>query len=398
MSKFILIVTTFNNHFSFFARMKRAMNKLDYEPIFLTNKHSIFLEAEKEGLSIYKIHKGSKLSSEIDISEAFEIAKGDLSFSNGKTLLSNVCSVIESLNVKYNFEYIFLWGGVRLIEYVASQEAIRYGIKTVFFELGNFPGKIFVDPKGTNAKSLLAKKNVLINSPDMQPYELWKGEYLNKSLASHKVPQSSSVASIDVKKNILDLIGFKLKGYSQNEPILRLDKLKNKLMRRFWKFNYDEVDFKNSDYVFYPMQVSDDAQLILNSDVDNSGALVEISEYAKKNNLEFLVKPHPAEVDFGYVKKIEKLKSELGFKFVSYNTIELIMNAKKVFTINSTVGLQALILEKEIQCFGKALYKDFNTNQLAAYVTDYLIDMDFWGNGEITTENISFILKRAELQ
>ena len=398
MSKTILIIATFNNQFDFFSRLVNPLKQLGFKVVFLTNKYSIYKKILRKGYRVFKLRKGSS-QREFDVSKVFELVSGELSYKNSKELYSLVYSKIEKMYDKFNFDLIVTWGGVRLIEAAANKFADDKNVKKLCFELGNFPNKLFADPLGTNANSILTlNKDLLLDfKVDEQKYDGWRKAYLEKSLVSHYVPQSSSVGKIDIKKNLFNLIGYKFLRFAKNRPVLTLERIKNKLFQQVGKLNFDEVDLDNDKFMFYPMQVSDDAQLILNSEVDNLKALELASKEAKANGMELFVKPHPGEVKFEFIKKAESLKKELNFKFIDGNTIEILMKAQKVFTINSTVGLQAMVLEKDLQCFGRAFYKDFTQRHLKSYITNYLFDINFWGNEKIEVSQVETLLQRAEL-
>lgn len=397
--KKILVITTFNNHFHFFRRLQNVLKQFQYEMHFLTNKYSIIREAGEDDLIIEPFEKDVATSNEIEVENSFEVAANFID----KKLAVNIANVVwkklETCYAKFDYDYIFMWGGVRLIENTASEFASRNNIKTLFFELGNFPNKIFVDPKGTNARSFLAvDSTVLLSLPyDISSFNNWKNNYIQESLKQHSVPQSKSAVNVEYSKNVFDLIGFSIKNFLKTEPILTKEKLIGKYLRDFIKLNFDEIDILKTNYVFFPMQVNKDAQLILNSKVGNLEALETANQLANEKGLKLLVKPHPGEVEFGFIKKVNKLKEKLGFAFVNNNTIELIQNAKEVITINSTVGLQAKILNKKITCLGKSFYQNFDEQMLAAYIQSYLIDADFWNDKPISMETVEQIFERAKL-
>lgn len=398
--KKILVVTTFNNHFHFFYRLSQTLIQFGFETHFLTNKYSIFLEAQKLDQKIYFLSKERKSVPDVDILNSFEVSAGSITTTQANLITSSVWSKLEVLNRINNYEYNFLWGGVRLIELTSAEFAFRNYIKALFFELGNFPNKIFVDPKGTNARSLLAEKPEVLDTMNIDPemFNQWRTEYIAKSLSNHLVPQSGAAAGVEYKKNLLDIYGFRFRKLIQNESLITKEKLLGKYLRKVIKLEYDQIDLDKTDYLFFPMQVNKDAQLILNSKIGNLEALKLANKIAEEKGLKLVVKPHPGEVEFGFIKKVNNLKNSLGFCFVNNNTIELVHKSKEVATINSTVGLQAKILNKPVTCFGKAFYDKFDENRLAAYLQSYLIDADFWNDNKIDTPSAEQILNRAELK
>ena len=397
--KKILVVATFNNHFRFFCRLAKTLRELDFETHFVTNKYSILKEAITSNVRIHGLKKIENSQFSGEITNSFEVAAESITHKNAEKIAGSVKTQLEKILDEDKYEYIFIWGGVRLIELVSAKVAAKRRIKTLFFELGNFPNKIFVDPNGTNAQSLLSNKPGLLATfdYDINDYRKWHDRYLADGLKKHLVPQSSSAVNVEYSKNIKDLFGFYFKKLIQNEALLTKNKLVGKYLRKVVRISYDEVDLKTCKYIFYPMQVNMDAQLILNSEVGNLEALEIANRSAKENGLTLLVKPHPGEVEFGFIKKVNNLKEKLGFKFVNENTIDLINNASEVVTINSTVGLQAKILNKKVTCLGKAFYNEFDENKLATYIQSYLVNADFWGEANISLDSAKRILDRAEL-
>lgn len=141
------------------------------------------------------------------------------------------------------------------------------------------------------------------------------------------------------------------------------------------------------------MQVSTDTQIILNSDVDNVDVLNHLIE---KEILPIVTKPHPAESDFDYIYKIKTANQ--GRLFISQkNTYELIKNAKRVYTINSTVGMESLLFDKNVVFMGRSVYSNMGTAELKKYIHNYLVDIDFFDeNFSITPNLIDSVYSRRD--
>ena len=78
-------------------------------------------------------------------------------------------------------------------------------------------------------------------------------------------------------------------------------------------------------------------------------------------------------------------------KLVGNNTKDLILNAQRVVVINSTVGLEALLLEKNVDIYGRAIYEHFNEYRLKAYIQKYLINIDYF-NDETNNDEVKKLL------
>lgn len=399
MDKFqhIVIITSFNDHYNFFSRLAKALIKRNYKITFVTNRFSIVYNARNEGYFVVPIVNCKEEISNSELPSSLEEISGMLNQRQLKNVYSSTYKALNNINNDTPIDYIFVWGGIRIMDSSAKKWASDKNVKTLFFELANLPNKLFADPYGTNAQSALAYDCSFLRnySVDEEAYKKWQNEYVKKSLKGHSVPQSKGVLSIDIKKNILDLYGATFKNYCKFEPILDFVKLKNKLKGNFSKFKFDNIKLNELKYAFYPMQVSVDAQILVNSKTNNIKALKVASMEAAKRGLKLLVKPHPAERDREHIKEVYKLKEEIGFLFIDGNTIEIINNSELVITINSTVGLQGMILGKEVICLGNSFYSNFSEKELAAYIQNYLLDIDFWATDEISNGMVDKILERA---
>jgi capsular polysaccharide export protein len=72
--------------------------------------------------------------------------------------------------------------------------------------------------------------------------------------------------------------------------------------------------------------------------------------------------------------------------------MELVLGAKEVVTINSTVGLEALICGKKVTVLGKSVYGSFSKRQAAVYAMRYLVEFDLYGTSPISKEAIDRVL------
>lgn len=71
---------------------------------------------------------------------------------------------------------------------------------------------------------------------------------------------------------------------------------------------------------------------------------------------------------------------------VNFNTFELINGAIEFWPINSTVGLESMIVGKEVTFEGNSIYRSMAGNRLAAYIMKYLVKIEYFSNENITKE------------
>ena len=160
---------------------------------------------------------------------------------------------------------------------------------------------------------------------------------------------------------------------------------------------FDNVDIVQSKYIFFPLQVSNDSQIILNSKIDNIDALKICNKIASKRNLKLFIKIHPAETNLLYLFKIFKLKHELDYKVIRDNTFQAINHSDHVITINSTVGLEAMIMGYNVTYLGNSFYPKLITNDLLGrYVMSFLIDINMSQESHYHKSEILRIINRME--
>lgn len=146
----------------------------------------------------------------------------------------------------------------------------------------------------------------------------------------------------------------------------------------------------------FPLQVSTDSQLLVNSDIDNLQALRRAAEIAENAGVRLVVKPHPAEGDRLFVERLAALRHELGFLFVEGNTFQLMQHSSRVVTINSTAGMEAMLLGKPVTVLGRAMYEKFTIEDLACYM-NYLIDVDYFKEDDLIPSQVSEIMERMQV-
>ncbi|HHW11592.1 MAG TPA: hypothetical protein GXX33_01110 [Firmicutes bacterium] len=229
----------------------------------------------------------------------------------------------------YKYYYCFLslrkidllvvWNGAYLEAASGVKAARDLGIKVIFMENGFFPRTLVMDEKGVNANN--------------------------------------------------SLVGKTADFYRKIEPDpVKLAKLKEtRLVPRALRKNFtgtEEVQLPPK-YFFVPFQVHTDTQVLLNSPhIRNMYELVDtvyqaLKKFNRNNHSDYwlVIKEHPS--DYGRIDYTDLKKKYQGEKVVFVTTApssELIEQSQAVITINSTVGLEALLKEKPVITLGNAFY------------------------------------------
>lgn len=225
---------------------------------------------------------------------------------------------------------LVVWNGAYLEAASGVKAARDLGIKVVFMENGFFPRTLVMDEKGVNARnSLVGKTADFYRSVELDP---------------------------------LKLANFK----------------ETKLVPRALRKSYtgtEEIQLP-ANYFFLPFQVHTDTQVLLNSpQIRNMYELVDtvyqaLEEFNRKNSADYwlVIKEHPS--DFGRIDYTDLKRKYQGEKVVFVTTVpssQLIDHSQAVITINSTVGLEALLKGKPVITLGNAFY---NVDGVVLYCRD----------------------------
>lgn len=369
----------------FFLRIASSDRSRQY--VFVTHLPSVWVECVQRGVRcklITRYFSKAIAFGSVRLSETREVVSGIQDERDAVSMVRAYLFNVERLSGRYPLRNVLVWNGQTLVGEVARLLNKMYGLKTLFFEIANIPGKIFVDPCGVNCESKLysdLRTGVLCAGEwDRKEYDAWRAQYIESKRRNNLVPQA--VGKHHLKWfHILDFIYAKLFGYKNYSRRSFRDKNPFATWVRC-KSNKDvDISFSSHEdfddgrgFVFYPGQVHDDTQLLMNSDIGNVEAIRKILKLTCKR---IFVKPHPAGGVEEY-KSLLDVVQEGRVVFTNANTFELIQKSDEVYTINSTVGLEARILGKDVTFFGKSVYREMSNENLGWYIMRHLIDVDFF--------------------
>lgn len=206
---------------------------------------------------------------------------------------------------------VIIWNGLKFRQRIVIAAAKAQEIDCLYMENGLLPGMTTLDKKGINYH------NSVPRSPNF--YSQLNHDYY--------------------KKNIIEQLA---------EPLAKQFKSKPNSLP--------------SEYIFVPFQVNTDSQIILFSPwiVDMMDLVDKFDQASKDLDIEMpniVFKPHPAcDQNYDHVIQQYSLHPKLHFS-IDIPTPVLIQHAKAVVTINSTVGIEALLLNKKLITLGQAFYQ-----------------------------------------
>jgi capsular polysaccharide export protein len=207
----------------------------------------------------------------------------------------------------YNPKIVCIWNGHRLPEMAIRAAAKDFNIRIAYFENGLLPNTTTMDFSGVNAFS--------------------------------SIPQSSQFYESYLHKN--ECISLADTSLLAREPHKRKIEVGVELA---------------CNYIFVPFQVNFDSQVIINSPWLNSmesfyEMLLSVVDEMDEKFI-FAIKEHPSDPR-SYAEFHNK---HPRIKFVSGETEKLIRNSEAVVTLNSSVGIEAAMLEKKVIVLGNACY------------------------------------------
>lgn len=225
-------------------------------------------------------------------------------------------------------ELVCVWNGINLPLACAARVAKKMGKKTLFFENGYLHNTTTLDPKGVNYRSSLVNKS--------------------RSFYDSVVIQEQQLAQI--YHTVPAVRGLKTKWYQS------LVTTKKHLP--------EEITLPEK-FIFLPFQVQDDTQVLLYSPAIRSmSELVHcvvkgVKEFNQRHqeDIWIIAKEHPSDfgrVDYSALKEAYKQEKILFLRF--YPTPDLIARSTGIITLNSTVGIEALIQHKPVITLGNSFY------------------------------------------
>jgi capsular polysaccharide export protein len=299
---------------------------------------------------------------------------------------------------KNPIDRLFVWQPWRLVGLVLKDLCQREGVNVSFLEIGNFPGRTFVDFMGVNANCSLAEnKNILNALPAVsRDADAWYQAAKGKMSSPCWPPQ----ANVNKRSRVFRLsdvifgqVGLGLRE-SKSTAVARA--FRNNARKEDARYNTGHINWQRTpEYVLFPMQVTTDSQVIINSEIGVFEALELAVDLARKSGVMLIVKPHPAERDSRVINCLINL-SENGKLIISNDNIfDLITRCSGIYTINSTVGILGLIEGKPVRTFGRSFYSEFGPEEALQYAYGWLAPVDSFSNDVISEEQARQVLMRS---
>ncbi len=344
----IAIVNNAANYLDFNINLAKYLEKKGIETTFLNCDLFITRQLKKFDFKVAKYKQsnssGKHYSKNSDIIRYFERIYD----------IKNTAKLLKQKNREYfdcfnflknnHFDYVLILNGTFNVE---TDVCKNLDIKCFFFEHGYFSKTIQMDTAGVNCKTSFS--------------ELKQNDFLNFSYKSNEFKPLNDFILINTKYSIFKRFLYRLLDKKYNGFLMNVLSKKNKqskAKKRFKNLTDDNFDIdKIGKYIFFPLQVNSDTQIILNSPYESMYEAIEkILPILKNTELKIVIKEHPLEVEpVNYDRFID---NKNVFLVKKYDLDKLIINSEFVVNINSSVGLQSIAKYKKVLLLGEAFYKN----------------------------------------
>jgi len=240
-------------------------------------------------------------------------------------------------------DVVIFWNDIDVGHLVASEN----DVETLYLENGYLPDTIQLDLKGVNRNASFADfsyEEVLNVTP------LW--------IPEHDVETDvEPVESLDLRSKVTALV--RTRGNRGNFAWTVRDELEKRIASVRRRFIDEGESTLPDEYVFVPLQVHDDTQVLYNSpyvnDMDEFVDLVHGAVASLDEDVPVVVKEHPSDVGrIDYSDLIDRYLATVWLR--DYPIDKVIENARAVVTINSSVGIQALNRYVPVVTVGDSFY------------------------------------------
>jgi len=339
----------------YFCESSRMLDA-EISPVFYSTKTKVRSKLEQLGRHMFPERKRAISPQPIPqlIFDAVVNGKLRVSISDSRRQQAQASyhfTALERLFQECRIDAIFVWNGSGLAASIAICLARKHGKKIIFGENGYFPHTIQIDSEGVNFKSSVTK--VVSRRYDkiaMDPDKVLQLKTLISEYKANRVTEYQKPTR-QVKASVWSHIVNDIQTFNWRRTFRP---------RNFNNAFSDQPENLPEKYVLLPFQVVADSQVILYSplvgnDMEKFLSCCHSALRKVAPDHKLVVKLHPADlrkVNYNCLKK--KYPDVIWVKNCSIK--KLLESANAVVTINSTVGLEALIYYKPIIALGLNFY------------------------------------------
>jgi capsular polysaccharide export protein len=390
----VLALIESQKQYNFFRRCQSSFESLSYRLEFVTSLYSVYLQSLRKTIPCSLVMPSREIQQK-DFSQCGELQYGLFTQDQANDYYSSFAERIEKILSAKTTALALLWGGGDTVASCAMIDQCRLNsIPILYIDRANIPGKIFADPKGMNFNSELYQNISLLDGTPAKNdvFDRYQREYIS----------TYRQGGAEARNNInwflpLDI----LYSYFVRLPFRGEARIWKKLQEKFIMKDSksgDKYEITKGSFIFVSLNHSFE----IRKENKNYGPAEEIiklaSLRAKEQQVDVVVKLHPAENDKAFISFINALKAQYRFFIRQDDSRTLLLHAQSVVASNTSVALEAMLLNRPVLHFAKSLYREMDHNRLVNYVTSYLLDVDTTSSDQIPAETIAKFLTRAHVK
>lgn len=276
------------------------------------------------------------------------IKRGPKALLRARRLLRDLSSFYDAQDVGA----ILVWNGSNLIVALAVYLARRRGLPVIFAEHGYLPGTTQLDLRGVNFDSTAT--GLIASGEGLLPPDPALDHTLDQEIAAYKSGQPMRVLSPKVPRH------FRADLRSSLYCRLALW-IESRFLKLAPAVGQDHAELPQR-FVFLPLQVQKDSQLILHSplvgnDMSRLLGLLHAALREVDPGMRIVVKLHPRERWDRQSRYADLIREYPDVLFIRHHRMaELLEKAAAVVTVNSTVGFEAFLYDKPVIALGHNFY------------------------------------------
>lgn len=280
----------------------------------------------------------------------------------------NYLSYFELLFEREKFDVLISSGDTRLLPSVVIFLAKKYNVKIVYFEQGPYDTTM-LDLQGVNCNISFSPSFNQLTPCQKENLQDYRRNYQSNKIEKYWKTDDKSW-SINFNTYLTFILMYPPKLISRFLPVdlqIGLDfksalreKIRGKVKKEFKSREVikDDQNYLDGDYIALFLQVPVDAQFIDNSpNFDSFTDIVKLMSKSIPSDKNVLIREHPFYIGRYDSELYDIVNSNPKMQFANDCKLsELIVNSDLCIVNNSTVGIEALLLNKKVLALGTSYY------------------------------------------